>query len=90
MYLGGEATTFPFFLDFKEEGFGFFGGEDGVVTGEYSWASCSVRVAATFEVTTNEEPTVFPGKEKGDLEEASLDDLKASHRRSIERHPSSA
>ena len=43
------------------------GGEEGVAIGDEGWASCLVGVAATLEVATNGEPTVFDGEERGKL-----------------------
>ena len=56
----GRAQPVPFILDFEEKGFGFFGGDDGVVTKEDGWVGCSVGVAATPEVTRD-------GEERGNL-----------------------
>ena len=67
--LEGEATTFLLFLEFDEEGFGFFGAEESVATGDEGWASCLVGVATSPEVTTDEDPIVFDGEEIGDLGE---------------------
>ena len=71
-YLGGEVTTFLFFLDFEEEGFGLFGGEDGVATGEENWSGCLVGDATTPKVATDGEPITFDGEERGDLDRGDL------------------
>ena len=57
--MGGEATTFLFFLDLDDNGFRFFGGEGSVATGEGGWSGCLVRNATTSEVAIEREPIVF-------------------------------
>ena len=50
-------------MDFEEEGFGFFGGEEGVATGDEGYTGCSTNVTVTLEVVTDREPTIFDGEE---------------------------
>ena len=59
-------------MDFEEEGIEFFGGEDGVVTGEDDSSGCLVGVVATPEVATDREPTVFDSEERLDLDRGEL------------------
>ena len=66
-YLGGEATTFPFFLVFEEDGFELWGGGEGVAIRDEGCASCLGGVPAATEVRPDEEPIVFDGDNRGDL-----------------------
>ena len=67
--------TFPFFLAFKDEGFGLWGGDEGVATGDDGWAGCLDVAAAAPEVTPDEDPTIFDRDERGNLGKGELSPL---------------
>ena len=54
-------------MDLEGDGFGFFGGDDGVATGERGWSDCLAGDPPTTEVATDGEVVVFEGEERGDL-----------------------
>ena len=60
--------TFPFFLSFEAEGFGFKGGDEGVAIGDD-------LTGYLVSVTADRDPIVFDGEESGDFSNRELGPL---------------